>query len=109
MNSSEHKALELLELYPDIQKRFREAGWEQFFSRCASYHEGVARAFMEGFNGQQVTVVGISFPVIEELIVEVTGLPADGEREFKSHFLASIDVPFFLKDELKGMSWHSRV
>ena len=59
---------------------------------------------MEVFYGQQVSVGGILFPITEELIVEVTDLSGDGERAFQSKFLTGIDVPFFLKDELKEMS-----
>lgn len=46
---------------------------------------------------------GITFQVTKELIVEVIGLATDEERDFRSHILAGIDVPFFLKDELVFM------
>lgn len=40
------------------------------FLSLAGYHDGVARPFVEGFNGRKVIVGGISFQVIEELIVD---------------------------------------
>lgn len=52
------------------------------------------------FDGH-VEVGGISFLVTEELIIEVTALPTDGEEVFRSHVLAGIDVPFFLRAEFK--------
>ena len=86
LHRGEPKAPDLLEVYPEIQWHFQEAGWEQFFSRCVGYHNGVVRDFVEGFDGQHVSVGGISFFVIEELIGEVTGLDGDGEESSRVMF-----------------------
>ena len=56
-----------------------------------------------------MTIGGISFPVIEELIAKVIGLPVDRERAFRIHSLAGIHVCIFLKYEFKEMNWRSGV
>ncbi|KAH9293118.1 hypothetical protein KI387_041679, partial [Taxus chinensis] len=59
---------------------FEWAGWKNYFQLLTKYSNERAEQFASTFDRQQAMVAGISFPVIEDLIGQVTGLPQNGEN-----------------------------
>ncbi|KAH9295855.1 hypothetical protein KI387_039443, partial [Taxus chinensis] len=55
-------------------------GWINYFELLTEYSNERVEQFARTFDGQQAMVDGISFPVIEDLIGKVTGLPQNGEN-----------------------------
>ncbi len=84
--------LELVEI-------FSRARWETFYCSFQGFNYEVAREFFEGFDGRITIVANISFLVMEETIVEETGLPIEREHWFKNQMLIGVDIAFFLKEE----------
>ena len=77
----------VLELFPEIYQIFLQAGWIEYFRRLPDFDEQQVLEFtcnlIEGFS----VVQGIQVPVTEEIIAEVTGLPATGTRWFSRKHL----------------------
>ncbi|KAH9322215.1 hypothetical protein KI387_016854, partial [Taxus chinensis] len=62
---------------PNYWDIFEWVGWKYLLTKYSNERE---EQFASTFDGQQATVAGISFPVIEDLIGKVTRLPENGEN-----------------------------
>jgi hypothetical protein len=52
----EPEGAELLEAYPHMAQRFRDAGWFEFLTTCQGYDEQVFMEFTLNFDGHKVEI-----------------------------------------------------
>ena len=58
---------------------FQGAEWYQFLSKFTGENYGVARKFVESYDGSRVVIDSINFVADSAFISEATGLPQIGE------------------------------
>ena len=85
----------LLELYPEAYQIFLQAGWLDYFRRLPDFDAQQVLEFAcnltEGFS----IVQGVQILVTEEVIAQVTGLPANGIRCFsRKHLILNAQQDF---------------
>jgi len=90
----------LLELYPEAYQIFLQAGWLDYFRRLSDFDAQqvleFARNLKEGFS----VVHGVQIPVTEEVIGQVTRLPANGTHWFsRKHLILNAQQDFFQPGE----------
>ena len=90
----------LLELYPEVYQIFLQAGWLYYFRRLPDFDTQQVLEFAcnltEGFS----VVQGVQIPVTEEVIAQVTGLPANGIRWFsRKHLILNAQQDFLQPGE----------
>ena len=52
----EHEDVELLEAYPQMAQRFRDAGWFEFLTTFQGHDEQVSMEFSLNFDGYEVEI-----------------------------------------------------
>ena len=80
-----------------IQRILEGSGFHDFLQKFSGENYGVAMAFAQSFDGQQVHVGSLKFKVTEAFISEATGLPMVGERWYKKKTMRIGDFTTFLK------------
>jgi hypothetical protein len=61
----EPKGAKLLEAYPQMAQRFRDAGWFEFLTTFQGYDEKVSMEFSPNFDGHEVEIGKMLMLVIE--------------------------------------------
>jgi len=77
LQRGEMGGLEILEAIPEVWDQFQQAIWEELCFICDGYNV-FSQAFTEGFDGENVSIAEIYFPVIEHTFSEETSLPING-------------------------------
>jgi len=90
----------VLELYPEAYQIFLQAGWLDYFRRLPDFNTQQVLEFAcnltEGFS----VVEGIQIPVTEEVIAQVSGLPANGTCWFsRKHLILNAQQDFLQPGE----------
>jgi hypothetical protein len=62
----EPKGVELLEAYPQMAQRFRDAGWFKFLTTFQGYDEQVPMEFAQNFDGYEVEIGKLLMLVTEK-------------------------------------------
>ena len=58
--------------------------WINFFEKFNGHNEQASLAFAETFNGERARVGNLQIRLSEDILAQVTGLPQQGERFFKT-------------------------
>jgi hypothetical protein len=66
----------------EVWKVFENAGWNVYLDRLKGSNKEIATKFALNLREGSSRVCGIEIPVTEEAIVEVSGLPQNGQRWF---------------------------
>ena len=88
-----------------MKQLFQGARWYQSLSKFIGENYGVARKFVETYDGNKVMIGSINFMVDKVFISKAIGLPQIGEPWFKGKTLVAIDCNSFLKNEYKDPDW----
>jgi hypothetical protein len=59
---------------------FNNYGWLNYFLSLDAYNEDAAREFSRTFSEDEASIWGLTVVATDQRIVEVTGLPTDGEN-----------------------------
>jgi hypothetical protein len=74
----EPQSLDLVNANRMIRVSFEQAGCMRFCEKVQGYNVQLTKQFSLKFNGVSTTIVGITFPVLEETISIVTEIPMQG-------------------------------
>jgi hypothetical protein len=94
-----------LESHSEVCQLFRDAGCYNFCKQLQSSHQQVAEAFALNFDGRKAVIGRDEFEVDEALIAEVTELPRNGEKWFKTTVTKNVEFMSYLKLERKDLIW----
>jgi hypothetical protein len=75
----EPEGAELLEEYPQMAQRFKDAGWFEFLATFQGYDEHVSMAFAQNFDGFEVEIGNLLMLVTEQTIAKACRLVVGGE------------------------------
>jgi hypothetical protein len=75
----EPEGTELLEEYPQMAQRFKDAGWFEFLATFQGYDEQVSMAFAQNFDGFEVEIGNLLMLVTEQTIAKACRLVVGGE------------------------------
>lgn len=92
----EPEGVELLEAYPQISQKFRDAGWFNFCLTLQGYHEQVSMMFAQNFDGFETVVGKVLIHVTEHSIGTTCRLSMYGETWWKKDMLPMEIVNQFL-------------
>ena len=83
-------------LLSDVEavRRFNTCGWLGYFLRLNAFDEEATTEFTRMFDEGEASIWGLTVIATEELIVEVTGLPAIGEHYPSTHDVRSARAQF---------------
>lgn len=88
---------------------FKKVGWYRFLSKFSGENYGVARRFVETYNGGRVVIESLDFIVDRKFISKATGLPQIGKQWFKGKTVLAMHFNLFLKDEHANPDWKNGV
>jgi hypothetical protein len=94
---SEPQDLALINEDPEIRASFEQVGCMRFCEKIKGYNAKLAEQFTLKFNGFCVTIVGITFRVMEETLSAATEIPPRGEKWFKGMPLDILCYEDFIK------------
>jgi len=90
----------LLELYPEAYQIFLQAGWLDYFRRLPDFNTQQVLEFACNLTKGFSIVQGIQIPVTEEVIAQVSRLPANGTRWFsRKHLILNAQQDFLQPGE----------
>jgi hypothetical protein len=89
----------LLEAYPQMAQRFKDAGWFEFFTTFQGHDEQVSMIFAQNFDGFEVVIGKLLMMVTEHSIARACKLPIGGERWWKKENVVMEFVNQFLIPE----------
>jgi len=101
----EPEGVELLEAYPEISQKFRNARWFNFCSTLQGYHEQVSMMFAQNFDGFETAVGKVLIRVTKHSIGTACRLSVYGERWWKKEMLPIEIVNQFLLPERQSPNW----
>jgi hypothetical protein len=101
----EPEGVELLEAYPQILQKFRDAGWFNFCSTFQGYHEQISMMFAQNFDGFETVVGKFLIHVTEHSIGTACRLSVYGERWWKKEMLPVEIINQFLLPEHQSPNW----
>ena len=95
----EPEGTELLEAYPQMAQRFKDAGWFDFFTTFQGHDEHILMVFTQNFDGFEAIVGKLLMLVTEHLIAKACRLPVYRERWWKKENVVMEFVNRFLIPE----------
>jgi hypothetical protein len=101
----EPEGAELLEAYPQMAQRFRDAGWFEFLTTFQGYDERVSMEFALNFDGHEVEIGKMLMLVTEQTIAKACRLVVGGERWWKKEHVVTEFVNQFLLPEKQNPDW----
>jgi hypothetical protein len=100
----EPEGIELLEAYPRMAQRFKDASWFEFFTTFKGHDEQVSMLFVENFDGFEVVIGKLLMIVSEHSIAKPCKLSIGAERWWKKeHVIIEFVNQFLLPDWKKGV------
>jgi hypothetical protein len=75
----EPEGTKLLEAYPKMAQRFRDASWFEFLTTFQGHEEQVSLVFAQNFYGYEVEINKLLMLVIEQTIAKACRLVVGGE------------------------------
>ena len=85
-----------LESHPEVCQFFKDAGCYKFCEKIQGSHQQVAEAFSLYFDGSKALIGKEELMVDETLIEEVTELPRNGEKWFKTTITKDVEFISYL-------------
>jgi hypothetical protein len=101
----EPEGAELLEAYPQMAQRFRDAGWFEFLTTFQGYDEQVSMEFALNFDGHEVEIGKMLMLVTEQTIAKACRLVVGGERWWKKEHVVTEFVNQFLLPDKQNPDW----
>jgi hypothetical protein len=101
----EPEGAELLEAYPQMAQRFRDAGWFEFLTTFQGYDEQVSMEFALNFDGHEVEIGKMLMLVTEQTIAKACRLVVGGERWWKKEHVVTEFVNQFLLPDKQNPNW----
>jgi hypothetical protein len=98
-----------LESHHEIFQMFKEAGCYRYCEKLQGYHQGVAEAFAQSFDGEKVTLGPMVMQIDEASVAATTKMPRQGERWFKTTVTKDIEFRSYLKPEFQSIIWQKDV
>jgi hypothetical protein len=90
----------LLELYLEAYQIFLQAGWLSYFQRLQGFDQQQVLQFAQNLQEDHSIIQGVRILVIEEDIVQVSGLPTNGIHMFsRKHIILNAQQDFLLPGE----------
>jgi hypothetical protein len=105
----EPEGAELLEAYPQMAQRFKDAGWFEFLTTFQGYDEQVSMVFAQNFDGFEVEIGKLLMLVTEQSIAKACRLVVGGERWWKKEHVVTEFVNQFLLPDKKNPDWRKGV
>jgi hypothetical protein len=105
----EPEGAELLEAYPQMAQRFKDAGWFKFFTTFQGHDEHVSMEFAQNFDGFEVEIEKLLMLVTEQSIAKACRLVVGGERWWKKEHVVTKFVNQFLLPDKKNPDWRKGV
>lgn len=106
-HQSEPSDIELVD--KNAKKLFQHACWYRFLSKFSGENYGIARRFVETYDGKRAIVGSVEFIVDQEFISEATGFPQLGKLWFKGRMVLAMDYNTFLKEDHFDPDWKNGV
>jgi hypothetical protein len=100
---------ELLEAYPQMDQRFRDAGWFKFLTTFQGHDEQVSMEFALNFDGYEVEIGKLLMLVTEQTIAKACGLVVGGEQWWKKEHVITEFVNQFLLPDKQNPNWRKGV
>jgi hypothetical protein len=94
-----------LESHHEIFQMFKESGCDRYCEKLQGYHQGVAEAFAQSFDGAKVTLGPMVMQIDEASVKTSTKMPRQGERWFKTTITKDIEFKSYLKPEFQSIIW----
>lgn len=82
---TEPEGAKFMEGYPQLKSTLKKSRWLQFIKKFKGHNKEVTKMFARYFNGVEVGIGDIKFPVTKSSITAATELPQEGERWFKKN------------------------
>ena len=102
----EPKEFNSADLHEKCLEIFENKQWISFFEKFNGHHEQVSMAFAETFNGEIARVGNLQIRLSEDVLAQVTGLPQQGERFFKTkQFKEKVWIPFLCRSRAGSVNW----
>jgi hypothetical protein len=101
----EPEGAELLEAYPQMAQRFRDARWFEFLTTFQSYDEQVSMEFALNFDGHEVEIGKMLMLVTKQTIAKACRLVSGGERLWKKEHVVTKFVNQFLLPDNQNLYW----
>ena len=102
--------LSFLQSYPDVQKRFSDAGCMTYVEKLQhGYHQGTAEVFAKSYDGKKASVGSIEMIVNEVAIAITTRLPRTGQSWFKTTMTNNLNFRVYLKAEFRNITWRKNM
>jgi hypothetical protein len=101
----EPEGTELLEAFPQMEHKFKDAGWFDFFSTFQGHDEQISIIFAHNFDGFETIVGKILMHVTEHPIEKACRLLVYEERWWKKETLVMEFVNHFLIPERQNPNW----
>jgi hypothetical protein len=105
----EPEGAELLEAYPQMAQRFRDAGWFEFLTTFQGHDEQVSMEFALNFDGHEVEIGKMLMLVTEQTIAKACRLVVGGERWWKKEHVVTEFVNQFLLPDKQNLNWRRGV
>jgi hypothetical protein len=103
----EPEGAKLLEAYPQMAQRFRDAGWFEFLTAFQGYDEWVSMEFSLNFDGHEVEIDKMLMLVTEHTIAKACKLVVGGEIWWKKEHVVTEFVNQFLLPEKQNPDWRN--
>jgi hypothetical protein len=101
----EPEGTKLLEAFPQMAQKFKDAGWFDFFSTFQGHDEQISMVFAHNFDGFESVVGKLLMHVTEHSIAKACRFPVYGERWWKKENVVMEFVNQFLIPEKKNPNW----
>jgi hypothetical protein len=101
----EPEGTELLESYPHMAQRFKDAGWFEFFTTFQGHDEQVSMIFAQNFDGFEVVIGKLLMLVMEHSIAKACKFSIGGERWWKKEHVVMEFVNQFLLPYNQNPDW----
>jgi len=92
----EPEGTELLEVYPQMAQRFKDAGWFEFFTTFQRHDKHVSMMFAHNFNGFELVIGKVLMLVTEHCIAKAYKFSIGGEWWWKKDHVVMEFVNQFL-------------
>jgi hypothetical protein len=102
---TEPERVELLEGYPQMAQRFRDAGRFEFLTSFQGYDDQVSMEFSLNFDGYEVEIGKMLMLVTEKKIAKACRLVIGGERWWNKQHVVTKFVNQFLLPDKKNPNW----
>ena len=94
------------DIHDSFLEIFENKQWVTFFEKFNGHNEQASLAFAETFDGERVIVGNLHFRLSEDILAQVTSLPQQGERFFKTkQFKEKAWMSFLCRSRAGSVNW----